>query len=397
MSALIAAARLAAASSGRRVDPGAAAAAGDRSASSIVGALVAGRDLRAADRAARPARADRRVAVRPVVAATCSAPTSSAATCSAASSTAPASRCRSGSARARSRASIGGALGAIAGYFGGSSTSSSCGSPTSSSPSRRSSSRWSSRRRSGRASRTRCSRSSSSRGRRTPASCAVSCSRGDADYVAVRRLLGASGRRALVRDVAPEHRGPFLVLATLDFGNAVLLLSGLSFLGLGAQPPTAEWGSMVSDGAQYFNRWWLGTFPGPCDLHRRARVQLHRRQPARRARSAQRDRALRRASAMSERLLEVRDLRVRCPGRDGPVTIVDGIDFCVGQGEVFGIAGESGSGKTMIAARAARPAAAHGGGRRAARSSTAATCCAAAARAARGLAARRSRWSSRTR
>ena len=53
-----------------------------------------------------------------------------------------------------------------------------------------------------------------------------------------------------------------LVLAALDMGNAVLLLSGLSFLGLGAQPPTAEWGAMVADGAQNFDNWWVGMFPG---------------------------------------------------------------------------------------------------------------------------------------
>ena len=83
-----------------------------------------------------------------------------------------------------------------------------------------------------------------------------------AEYVSAARLLGASSPRALVVDVLPNVAGPVLVLATLDMGNAILLLSGLSFLGLGAQPPTAEWGSMVSTGAQHFERWWIGTFPG---------------------------------------------------------------------------------------------------------------------------------------
>jgi peptide/nickel transport system permease protein len=85
---------------------------------------------------------------------------------------------------------------------------------------------------------------------------------GDSEYVQSARLLGASSRRTLFRDVLPNVAGPILVLATLDLANAILLLSGLSFLGLGAQPPKAEWGSMVAEGTQYFQWWWIGTFPG---------------------------------------------------------------------------------------------------------------------------------------
>ncbi len=83
-----------------------------------------------------------------------------------------------------------------------------------------------------------------------------------AQYVVASRLLGSSGLRVLFVDVRPNAAGPVLVLAALDIGNAVLLLSGLSFLGLGAQPPTAEWGAMVAEGAQNFNDWWVGMFPG---------------------------------------------------------------------------------------------------------------------------------------
>jgi peptide/nickel transport system permease protein len=83
-----------------------------------------------------------------------------------------------------------------------------------------------------------------------------------ANYVVSGQLLGFSPLKSLRRDIAPNIVGPVLVLASLDIGTAILLLSGLSFLGLGAKPPTAEWGSMVSDAIHNFDAWWLGVFPG---------------------------------------------------------------------------------------------------------------------------------------
>ncbi|MCU1443101.1 MAG: peptide transporter permease [Cryobacterium sp.] len=82
------------------------------------------------------------------------------------------------------------------------------------------------------------------------------------NYVTAGRLLGYSPGRSLLVDVAPNIVGPLLVLASLDIGTAILLLSGLSFLGLGARPPTAEWGSMISSAMANFDSWWLGVFPG---------------------------------------------------------------------------------------------------------------------------------------
>jgi len=82
------------------------------------------------------------------------------------------------------------------------------------------------------------------------------------EYVIAGRLLGFGAFTSLRRDILPNVLAPILVLATLDFGNAILLLSGLSFLGLGATPPTPEWGSMVADGVQQFSSWWLAAFPG---------------------------------------------------------------------------------------------------------------------------------------
>ncbi|MBK8730862.1 MAG: ABC transporter permease [Tetrasphaera sp.] len=82
------------------------------------------------------------------------------------------------------------------------------------------------------------------------------------NYVIAGRLLGYSPVRSLTKDVLPNVAGPVLVLAALDIGTAILLLSGLSFLGLGAQPPTPEWGTMISAAMQNTSAWWLGLFPG---------------------------------------------------------------------------------------------------------------------------------------
>ncbi|MEU2610944.1 ABC transporter permease [Micromonospora sp. NPDC007271] len=90
---------------------------------------------------------------------------------------------------------------------------------------------------------------------------AVLSMRGD-DYLNAARLLGVGPVRALRRDVLPNSVGPAIVLATLELGNAVLLLAALSFLGLGPRPPAAEWGSMVALGSQDLSMWWVSVFPG---------------------------------------------------------------------------------------------------------------------------------------
>ena len=82
------------------------------------------------------------------------------------------------------------------------------------------------------------------------------------DYVASGYLLGFSSARSIRVDIVPNVVGPTLVMATLDIGTASLLLSGLSFLGLGARPPTPEWGSMVGSAVVNYDKWWLGLFPG---------------------------------------------------------------------------------------------------------------------------------------
>ncbi|MDY0092153.1 MAG: ABC transporter permease [Candidatus Vecturithrix sp.] len=82
------------------------------------------------------------------------------------------------------------------------------------------------------------------------------------EFVEAANILGASHFRIIFKEIFPNAIGPVLVMMTLDFGNAILLFSGLSFLGLGSPPPTPEWGAMVASGVENFFHWWIGTFPG---------------------------------------------------------------------------------------------------------------------------------------
>jgi peptide/nickel transport system permease protein len=82
-------------------------------------------------------------------------------------------------------------------------------------------------------------------------------------YVEAAQVVGANGRRIMFRHLLPNVFGPVVVLGTLSIATAILSAAGLSYLGLGAQPPTPEWGAMVSDGRQYLRAaWWIGTMPG---------------------------------------------------------------------------------------------------------------------------------------
>ncbi|MFT8243568.1 nickel transporter permease [Roseomonas sp. BN140053] len=83
------------------------------------------------------------------------------------------------------------------------------------------------------------------------------------DYIAAVRLLGASPARIILRHVLPLCLPSLLVRATLDMAGVILIAAGLGFLGLGAQPPTAEWGAMLSAGREYLlTAWWVATIPG---------------------------------------------------------------------------------------------------------------------------------------
>ncbi|MHB8778821.1 MAG: ABC transporter permease [Anaerolineales bacterium] len=82
------------------------------------------------------------------------------------------------------------------------------------------------------------------------------------EYVMAAIALGASRNRILMIHILPNTFAPILVKASLDAGSAILNIAALSFIGLGAVPPTPEWGAMISTGRYQFYSWWLTTFPG---------------------------------------------------------------------------------------------------------------------------------------
>jgi peptide/nickel transport system permease protein len=83
------------------------------------------------------------------------------------------------------------------------------------------------------------------------------------DFIMAARVLGATDVRIMGRHVAPNTVSPIVVLVSQQVGWAILAAASLSFLGLGAQPPTPEWGTMLSHGRDYMrDAWWIAAFPG---------------------------------------------------------------------------------------------------------------------------------------
>lgn len=83
------------------------------------------------------------------------------------------------------------------------------------------------------------------------------------EYVEAARALGASRRHIMLREILPNILSPVIVVATIRMAHVIILEASLSFLGLGVQPPTASWGSMVADGRAFIlEAWWVSTFPG---------------------------------------------------------------------------------------------------------------------------------------
>jgi peptide/nickel transport system permease protein len=83
------------------------------------------------------------------------------------------------------------------------------------------------------------------------------------DFVEAARAMGAGDARIIFRHVLPMTLSVLIVQLTLRMGTIILTAAGLGFLGLGAQPPTPEWGAMVSDGRNFLvDQWWMSTLPG---------------------------------------------------------------------------------------------------------------------------------------
>ncbi len=83
------------------------------------------------------------------------------------------------------------------------------------------------------------------------------------DYVAAARVSGAGNLRLMFKTILPNCLGPLIVQATLSFSSAVLDAAALGFLGMGAQAPASEWGTMLADAREFItSQWWIVTFPG---------------------------------------------------------------------------------------------------------------------------------------
>jgi oligopeptide/dipeptide ABC transporter ATP-binding protein len=190
------------------------------------------------------------------------------------------------------------------------------------------------------------------------------------DYVAAARVAGIGRVRILFRHILPNIAEPMIVYATIGAGGALLSFAGLSFLGLGVQSPSVDWGRLLFDGAGalYVNP-AAALAPGLAVLLAglafalfgetaakhfgvgvTAGVPLPPARPALDSAgasgAADHDPA---TTAESDVVLDVRDLEVTFAGPDRPIRPVRGVSFSVRRGEAVGVVGESGSGKSLTA------------------------------------------------
>jgi ABC-type dipeptide/oligopeptide/nickel transport system permease subunit len=83
------------------------------------------------------------------------------------------------------------------------------------------------------------------------------------EYVEAARAVGASSGHIMAREILPNILSPVIVVSTIRMAHVIILEASLSFLGIGVQPPTASWGSLVADGRSFiWDAWWISTFSG---------------------------------------------------------------------------------------------------------------------------------------
>jgi peptide/nickel transport system permease protein len=202
------------------------------------------------------------------------------------------------------------------------------------------------------------------------------------DYVAAERVIGARAPHILLRHVAINCAAPVLVFCTVMVADAIVFEASLSFIGAGVRPPDPSWGSVIADGRNMvlLGGWWATVFPGllilitvlalnilaegvsdawaaPAERRAEASPVRARAQaaPGPSVELADLTEAARRLARRARPLpegrpvLSVENLTIGFEGRHNGVNIVDGISFDVRPGEVLGLVGESGCGKSLTA------------------------------------------------
>jgi oligopeptide/dipeptide ABC transporter ATP-binding protein len=181
------------------------------------------------------------------------------------------------------------------------------------------------------------------------------------DFVSAARISGAGRFRLLVRHILPNVGAPLVVNATIGAGGALLAFSGLSFLGLGVQAPSYDWGRLMGEGLNgIYVHPAAALAPGLAVVVVGLTFNLVGESVAKGmglpTTGGTRQAPLPVVPApppadrpSNQAVLAVEDLRVSFPGTDGWITPVRGVTFSIGQGEAVGVVGESGSGKSLTA------------------------------------------------
>ncbi|MER7715437.1 oligopeptide/dipeptide ABC transporter ATP-binding protein [Streptomyces flaveolus] len=179
------------------------------------------------------------------------------------------------------------------------------------------------------------------------------------DFMAAARVLGLRRHRLLLRHVLPHIAEPLMLNTTVAAGSALVALSGLSFLGLGVQPPSYDWGLLLNQGLdRIYTEPLPAVAPGIAIVYAAVAFQLLGEMlagaAARRARRQPQEEPATQPvpserPASADHVLEVDDLRVVLPAADGVVRPVRGVTLTLRRGEMAGLVGESGSGKSLTA------------------------------------------------